>query len=295
EARRERALHALDQITHCLAAQSDPPADLDAAEVVSDSLSEATPGFTPPATPVADQDGEGPRFEELATTLRRISADDEAAAAALDRLPDVSMPLQATMFFFFAWAPTVTRQRQRSQHCSSLTLGRWPRHLLGRWPTMRAPRTARRTSRALAPDSTGTSTGPPPARAMRPLYPAKRRRRGRCACLPNTRTRALAGVPETAWVTLEAVDLVSRCPVPTLQDVPPFMRPAVRMALVTALSRIRNSASKPSIPDTTQLAHVEMFLLAPRMLSSHNRDSVCRPFLLPNCWSCFARRCDRRA
>ncbi|OLP73416.1 hypothetical protein AK812_SmicGene47347, partial [Symbiodinium microadriaticum] len=84
EARRERALHALDQITHCLAAQSDPPADLDAAEVVSDSLSEATPGFTPPATPVADQDGEGPRFEELATTLRRISADDEAAAAALD-------------------------------------------------------------------------------------------------------------------------------------------------------------------------------------------------------------------
>ncbi|CAE7440143.1 unnamed protein product, partial [Symbiodinium sp. KB8] len=144
---------------------------------------EATPGFTPPATPVAHQDGAGapnitppsaiaplpwqdacppssapgegnswlyvpllhagagtlsagalqawrahpvlgPRFEELATTLRRappamprqlarsllavadceaddarrgISADDEAAAAALDRLPDVPMPLQATM------------------------------------------------------------------------------------------------------------------------------------------------------------------------------------------------------
>ena len=60
-------------------------------------------------------------------------------------------------------------------------------------------------------------------------------------------TAACASMPcisETSWAALDAVDLAEelRCPVPTMQDVPPFMRSAVRTALVTALSRLRDSA-----------------------------------------------------
>ena len=52
-----------------------------------------------------------------------------------------------------------------------------------------------------------------------------------------------AGVPDAAWLALDTVDLAEelRCPVPTLQDVPPFMRAAVRAALTTALQQLRDS------------------------------------------------------
>ena len=83
---------------------------------------------------------------------------------------------------------------------------------------------------------------------------------------PDSGTRAPAGVPETAWVALDAIDVVAelRCRVPTFHDVPPFMRPAVRMAWVTALSRIRDSASRPPAPDITPTLRVwKLFFLAP--------------------------------
>ena len=60
----------------------------------------------------------------------------------------------------------------------------------------------------------------------------------------------VAVLPEEAWATLDAVDLSAelRRPVPTLQDVPPFMRAAVRRALGAALTRIRESSDPVGLP-----------------------------------------------
>ncbi|CAE7689791.1 unnamed protein product [Symbiodinium sp. KB8] len=64
----------------------------------------------------------------------------------------------------------------------------------------------------------------------------------------DTATSVAADVAEMAWATLDAVDVTVelRCPVRTLQDVPLFMRSAVRMA--TAPSRIRDSTIGPTTP-----------------------------------------------
>ena len=89
----------------------------------------------------------------------------------------------------------------------------------------------------------------PPEAPERPSPAPSRRRRGcrAAAQLPvptgtvdadegSTQARP-AGISEAAWDTFDAVDLKEelRHPVPTLQDVPPFMRTAVRAALTTAL------------------------------------------------------------
>ena len=89
---------------------------------------------------------------------------------------------------FFAWAPTVTCQRQRSQHCSSLTLGRWPRHLLGRWPTMRAPRTARRTKPGARPRFDGDVDGPAAGTRHATTQPPRQAKTARAVCLSAQRT-----------------------------------------------------------------------------------------------------------
>ena len=72
-----------------------------------------------------------------------------------------------------------------------------------------------------------------------------------------------------AWLALDTVDLAEelRCPVPTLQDVPPFMRAAVRAALTTALQRLRDSAERvPALDEAPASRAWKLFLLAPRML-----------------------------
>ena len=79
----------------------------------------------------------------------------------------------------------------------------------------------------------------------------------------------LAGVPDVAWLALDTVDLAEelRCPVPTLQDVPPFMRAAVRAALTTALQQLRDSAERvPALDEAPASRAWKLFLLAPRML-----------------------------
>ena len=78
-----------------------------------------------------------------------------------------------------------------------------------------------------------------------------------------------AGIPATAWAALDAVDLVAELqnPVPTLQDVPPFMRAAVRGALVTALSRLRSDYATATAGDYAATSRAwNLFLLSPRML-----------------------------
>ena len=79
----------------------------------------------------------------------------------------------------------------------------------------------------------------------------------------------LAGIPEAAWASLDAVDLVAELqnPVPTLQDIPPFMRAAVRGALVRALRRLRSDYATTNAGDFSATSRAwKLFLLSPRML-----------------------------
>ena len=62
-----------------------------------------------------------------------------------------------------------------------------------------------------------------------------------------------------AWLSLDDVDLQEelRHPVPTLQDVPPFLRAAVRGALVQALERLRAERSEGAATGTRQFEGLE--------------------------------------
>ena len=77
-----------------------------------------------------------------------------------------------------------------------------------------------------------------------------------------------SAVAEDAWRTLDAVDLESefRHPVPTLQDVPPFMRAALRGALMHALARLHAETERDSHDEAARSRAWKLFLLAPRML-----------------------------
>ena len=71
------------------------------------------------------------------------------------------------------------------------------------------------------------------------------------------------------WRALDDVDLAAemRRPVPTLQDVPPFVRAAVRDALVQALRRLRRALTEPGSAEGVDAARAwKLFLLAPRVL-----------------------------
>ena len=79
---------------------------------------------------------------------------------------------------------------------------------------------------------------------------------------------------DAAWEALDDVDLSEelRHPVPTLQDVPPFMRAAVRSALTTALTRLRaaHAAGQGTAPTASRAW--KLFLLAPRMLLTRSEQ-----------------------
>ena len=62
----------------------------------------------------------------------------------------------------------------------------------------------------------------------------------------DTRGACRTGVPASAWEALDAIDLQVelRRPVPTLQDVPPFLRAAVKTALLTALTGLREACEQ---------------------------------------------------
>ena len=71
------------------------------------------------------------------------------------------------------------------------------------------------------------------------------------------------------WRALDDVDLAAemRHPIPTLQDVPPFMRAAVREALVQAFRRLRRALTEPGSREGVDAARAwKLFLLASRML-----------------------------
>ena len=69
------------------------------------------------------------------------------------------------------------------------------------------------------------------------------------------------------WQAFDEVDLQAelRCPVPTIQDVPAFMRDAVHAALVLALRAIQRN-SEPCFRGLEALRAWKVFMLAPRML-----------------------------
>ncbi|CAE7572732.1 unnamed protein product, partial [Symbiodinium pilosum] len=72
-----------------------------------------------------------------------------------------------------------------------------------------------------------------------------------------------------AWEQLDAIDLAAefRRPVPTLQDVPPFLRAAVRHALMLALRELRTAYEAGTDHSYTATERAwKLFLLAPRML-----------------------------
>ena len=73
---------------------------------------------------------------------------------------------------------------------------------------------------------------------------------------------------EAAWEALDGVDLQDelRHPVPTLQDVPPFLRAAVRGALVKALAHLHAALVAGQGNSAGAGRAWKLFLLAPRML-----------------------------
>ena len=63
-----------------------------------------------------------------------------------------------------------------------------------------------------------------------------------------------------------------RCPVPMLQDVPPFMRAAVRVSLTTALQLLRDCCETTPTHDEAPASRAwRLFFLAPRMLLARTR------------------------
>ncbi|OLP88553.1 hypothetical protein AK812_SmicGene30090 [Symbiodinium microadriaticum] len=80
--------------------------------------------------------------------------------------------------------------------------------------------------------------------------------------------RPAAVEAEAAWEPLDGVDLQDelRHPVPTLQDVPPFLRAAVRGALVKALAHLHAALVAGQGNSAGAGRAWKLFLLAPRML-----------------------------
>ena len=106
-----------------------------------------------------------------------------------------------------------------------------------------------------------------PARPEGHAGTAKLRRRGRVRTMPRGREVGCAASDRHA--SFDAVDLVAELqnPVPTLQDIPPFMRAAVRGALVRALRRLRSDYATTNAGDFSATSRAwKLFLLSPRML-----------------------------
>ena len=220
--------------------------------------------------------GLGPRFWELASLLRDaapvmpsalaqtllavaeceahdarrdISAADRASAAAFSAMPNAPLPLSAALLLCMepdgyltaaAQAAFLESYAGASAAAAAQSLANDARH--EHQPpaapaTRRRRRGARRRSAARAVPTLASSE------CADERVPACPPAAGDHDAAANA-TRA--GVPDVAWLALDTVDLAEelRCPVPTLQDVPPFMRAAVRAALTTALQRLRDSAER---------------------------------------------------
>ena len=100
----------------------------------------------------------------------------------------------------------------------------------------------------------------------RPLWPRPIDSIEEPRCTPPN-AAGTAGPAAGAWQSLDAIDLLEemRHPVPTLQHAPPFMRAAVRAALVQALAHLRSASGARGSAVTASRAW-KLFLLTPRMM-----------------------------
>ena len=193
-----------------------------------------------------------------------------ARARALGRLPPVSVPLAAALFFSCdaeGYVPAVVQamlmeaygghQALNAAHTLASEVRRMWEEGARTAPAQRAGRRRRRGARAspraeapgvqrdTASVTEGSPASPPSANPVRRVPSA------------------------AAWRALDDVDLATefRHPVATLQDVPGFLRSALRAALVQALRQVRAAHDAPRAGDPAACARAwKLFVLAPRML-----------------------------
>ena len=173
----------------------------------------------------------GPRFDQLVSILRGASSKRTAlpdaplplaAAVLLCMAPDgyLTAAVQSTLLESYAGAMAATAARSLADDV---------RHTQPHAATPR-PRRRRRNRRRTTPREDSV----PPLSDGVPTCPAAAEERSAAASATPT------GIHVTAWASLDEVSLATELqhPVPTLQDVPPFMRAAVRGALRCALRRL---------------------------------------------------------
>ena len=248
-----------------------------------------------------DCPGIGPRFGELVALLRdappvmpttlartllavaecdahdgarHVMQEDVETATALTGMPDAPVPLAAAILLCMApdgYLTAATQSALLESYAGAMAAAA-ARSLADdsrRTPDANEPvaTTRRRRRRARRHSAPREDPHPPPSASDEhsgvPTCPAAADELG---AVPTAQP---AGIPATAWAALDAVDLVAELqnPVPTLQDVPPFMRAAVRGALVTALSRLRSDYATATAGDYAATSRAwKLFLLSPRML-----------------------------
>ncbi|CAE7417675.1 unnamed protein product, partial [Symbiodinium microadriaticum] len=261
--RRERALHALAQMRLLLAAPpspaatprpaaAEPPRAGDAAPTLS---GEATPGFTPPQSPRDSallQSSNVPpgtiaRLMRAAAECESLDADAPVPdiARALDQLsalpPEAPLPLSAAVLL------TMTADGYLAAPAQSALLEAYGGGALAAAVQTLADE-ARDHFTPIAPRQGQANDRQNGRRRSSQRRRRARRSREHTASADDpadsgavpTCPRPAAVEAEAAWEPLDGVDLQDelRHPVPTLQDVPPFLRAAVRGALVKALAHL---------------------------------------------------------
>ena len=248
-----------------------------------------------------DCPGIGPRFGELVALLRdappvmpttlartllalaecdahdgarHVMQEDVETATALTGMPDAPVPLAAAILLCIApdgYLTAATQSALLKSYAGAMAAAA-ARSLADdarRTPDANEPvaTTRRRRRRARRHSAPREDPHPPPSTRDEhsgvPTCPAAADELGAGP------TAQPAGIPATAWAALDAVDLVAELqnPVPILQDVPPFMRAAVRGALVTALSRLRSDYATATAGDYAATSRAwKLSLLSPRML-----------------------------
>ena len=205
----------------------------------------------------------------------QVSSRDASLASALLSLPDAPLPLAAALVLcadadgYVPAAAQATLLEGYGGVVAAAGAQALAADMRAVWETERPPecpplpgpqrrsrgrRRARQHQRRRSPE--GVAKLPQPETCARSVDGG--------AGAPTSAARPAAGVPVAAWEQLDAVDLQEelRHPVPTLQDVPPFMRSSVRGALVLALNHLRSAGDE----DGATLRAWKLFLLAPRML-----------------------------
>ena len=234
------------------ALQAAPPAEPSCLARLLHSVAECDAeeaGEAPPGIPATDA--------ALATSLRALPAAPIPLATALllAQAPDgyVSAAAQSAFLEAYGGVPLATAARALADDLRAAMSHR-PRH------GPRARRRRRRAGRARADGSAGRVLERPPGPADSDSAQTD---------VPECPPPATAG--PRGWEQLDAIDLADelRRPVPTMQDVPPFLRAAVRSALVHALTELR-MAGTLNLAESEAAARAsrawKLFLLVPRML-----------------------------